>query len=151
MGTPPPVTQWQDLERYVNEAGGLRRTPMRMLREVVGAPRADSPEVKTIPRELERHGFGFFTPSGELPKRQDEEVLLFRSTLFSAELVRIMQEGLSSRRALDVIETFMRFAQTAVEVAEPEIQSRYQEVREAASGRPKRRRRIPPSSGDSGG
>jgi hypothetical protein len=133
---------WRDLERYVNEAGGLRRTPMRMLRELVGARRTDSPEIQDIPRELERHGFGYFTPDGSLPKRQDDDVLVFKSTLFSAELIRIFQEGLDGRNAMDTVEVFMRFTEAAAEVGHTEITSGIEEVREAADGRRRRHRRT---------
>lgn len=87
------ITNWPDLLATVEKNSGVIKLPMAILRQLEGRQRVGKHILSAIEEKLETLGLGHLPQ--ELPNRQQQSVVLFRSGTPAAELISAVRRGAS--------------------------------------------------------
>lgn len=86
-----PPKSWPDLTRAVDDGQGVYSATMATLRDLEGAGRTGHQLLSAIEARLRELGLGHLP--GELPKRQEERVIIYRRGTHFGEVVKAIEEG----------------------------------------------------------
>lgn len=101
------VTNWPELLSTVENHSGVIKVPMAILRQLEGRQRVGKHILSAIEEKLATLGLGHLPT--ELPNRQQQSVVLYRSGTPTAELIGALQQGANEPVSDALYERLYRF------------------------------------------
>lgn len=101
------ILNWPELLSTVEQNSGVIKVPMATLRQLEGRQRVGKHILSAIEDKLETLGLGHLPE--ELPNRQQQSVVLYRSGTPAAELIQAVQRGANEPVSDATFEHLYRF------------------------------------------